>query len=200
MGYSMDFEAWKERHLELIREAERERLARGLREARRGRVRESGPGDVEVRWGSVEDGLGVADLLELNGMPRWVAFEERYMVAERGGEVAAALRYRTEPGRLVLGLFVADPEAEERPLAVALYGRARELALESGAREVRAWASPHSDYPKEAGYRRRSGEWRSGVIMGREVRETRRSVSGRLRDLAGAAGTLFVPFSRAFRG
>ncbi|HSK98805.1 MAG TPA: hypothetical protein VK869_00575 [Rubrobacteraceae bacterium] len=197
MSYWTDFGGWKERHLELVREAERERLARELGEARR--RRELGLDGVEVRWGLVEDGTRIADLLELNGMPRWVAFEERYVVAELGGEVVAALRYRTEPGRLVLGLFVADPGVEERPLAVALYGRIRELALERGMREIRAWALPRGDYPKEVGYRRRGGEWRSDAVRDREVRGPR-SVRGRLRDLVAAAGTLFMPFSRAFRG
>jgi hypothetical protein len=202
MSYWMDFGGWKERHRELVREAERVRLARALRRARTSRalrVEDSGPDGIEVRWGLVGDGPRIADLLELNGMPRWVAFEERYMVAEREGEVVAALRYRTEPGRLVLGLFVADPRVEKRSLAVVLYGQARELALESGAREIRAWAVPYADYSKEAGYRRRGGEWRSAVVGTAEVRGTQ-TTGGRLRDFIAGAGTLFTPFSRAFRG
>ena len=47
--------------------------------------------------GLLENEVKVAELLELNGMPRWVAFEERFIVAEREGEVLAAVRYRTEP-------------------------------------------------------------------------------------------------------
>jgi hypothetical protein len=40
---------------------------------------------VEVRWGFREDEARVAELLELNGVPRWAAFEERYIVAEEKG-------------------------------------------------------------------------------------------------------------------
>ncbi len=47
--------------------------------------------------------------MELNGMLRPLAFEERFIVAEKKGEVLAAMRYRTERKRLLLGLFVADP-------------------------------------------------------------------------------------------
>ena len=77
--------------------------------------------------GLLEDEAKVAELLELKGMPRWVAFEERFIVAEREGEVLAAVRYRTEPKRLLLGLLVADPWAGERRLAVDLYAEARIL-------------------------------------------------------------------------
>src|SRR3712207_4783767 len=119
-----EFGAAEERREELMREAERVRLVRTLREAREARTRreanlygvsgESLTEGIEVRWGMAEDEARVAELLELNGMPRWVAFEERFIVAERDGEVLAALRYRTEPKRLVLGLLVTDPWAEER--------------------------------------------------------------------------------------
>lgn len=74
-------------------------------------------GEIEVRWGLEADEERVSDLLELNGVGRWVAFEERFIVAERGGEVLAALRYRTEPKKLVVGLLVVDPWAGERALA-----------------------------------------------------------------------------------
>jgi acetyltransferase (GNAT) family protein len=164
-----EFGAAKERREELVREAERVRLVRTLREARKARARREGnlygvsgePGTegIEVRWGMAEDEARVAELLELNGMPRWVAFEERFIVAERDGEVLAALRYRTEPKRLVLGLLVTDPWAEERSLAVALYAGVRELALEMGVKEIRARANRYSEYPREAGYRRRRGGW-----------------------------------------
>ena len=52
------FGAWKERRGELLRGAE----------------------EIEVRWGLPGDEGGIAELLELNGMPRWVAFEERFIV------------------------------------------------------------------------------------------------------------------------
>lgn len=48
-------------------------------------------GETEVGWGLEEDEDLVAELLDLNGMSRWVAFEERFIVAEEKGEVLAAL-------------------------------------------------------------------------------------------------------------
>ena len=58
-------------------------------------------------------------------MPRWVAYEERFVVAEEGGEVMAAVRYRTEPKRLLPGLLVADPWRGGGTLAAVLYSGAR---------------------------------------------------------------------------
>jgi hypothetical protein len=81
---------------------------------------------IDVRWGLEEDEEGIAEIMDLNGMCRALAFEERFIVAERDGKVLAALRYRTEPKRLLLGLFVSDPWTQERPLAVALYAGAGE--------------------------------------------------------------------------
>ena len=207
MSYWMDFGVYEERRRELVREAEIGRLSRVLREERKMsemRVEErrgevyAGAGGIEVRWGMLEDEPRIADLLELNGMPRWGAFEDRYVVAEQGGEVVAALRYRTEPKRLVLGLLVVDPWAEERALSTALYGGARELALEMGAREIRAWGGRYTNYPREAGYRRRGGEWRTDVA--RRGEDHGGLSTGGLRAAAARVGALFVPFSRAFRG
>src|SRR5918997_3247212 len=95
---------------------------------------------VEVRWGRSEDELQIARLLELNGVPRWLAFEERYIVAEERGEVVAALGYRTAHRELFLGLLVVDPRGGERCLAEALYAGALELAREAGIGEVCARA------------------------------------------------------------
>ena len=185
----------------MLREAERGRLARGLREARktqtagrRGEDRVGMTGGIEVRWGLLEDEAKVADLLELNGMPRWLAFEERYVVAERSGEVLAALRYRTESKRLLLGLLVSDPWAEERPLAVALYAGAGRLAREMGIGEVLARPlPPATDYPREAGYRRRGRrEWRLDVALSEGLRDE--PVAGRWRRLFGLFGAPAVPF------
>lgn len=116
---------------------------------------------IEARWGLREDEEAITELLELNGMSRALAFEERFLVAERSEKVLAALRYRTEPKRLVLGFLISDPWAEERPLAVALYARAGELAREMGVREVLARTVLHADdYLYEAGYRwRYPGGW-----------------------------------------
>lgn len=199
-----EFGAAKERREELVREAERVRLVRTLREARKARARREGSrsgelktGDIEVRWGMAEDEARVAELLELNGMPRWVAFEERFIVAERDGEVLAAIRYRTEPKRLVLGLLVTDPWAEERSLALALYAEVRELALEMGVKEIRARANRYSEYPREAGYRRRRGGWhlevrRTGMIDEELPR-------GRWRRVFGLLGIVAVPFVGVLR-
>jgi hypothetical protein len=199
-----EFGAAEERREELVREAERGRLVRTLREARKARVRREGSlsgglktGAIEVRWGMAEDEDKVAELLELNGIPRWVAFEERFIVAEKDGEVLAALRYRTEPKRLVLGLLVTDPWAEERSLAVALYAGVREMALEMGVKEIRARADLYSDYPREAGYRRQRGGWhlevrRSGTIDEELPR-------GRWRRVFGLLGIVAVPFVGVLR-
>jgi len=175
MRGQVDFGFVGDRHEELLREAEERRLAQRLREARiearRSRFRSEAGGKrdagVTVRWGLHADDEKVAELLELNGMPRWVAFEERFVVAERDGVVVAALRYRTEQKRMLLGQLVVDPWAGERRLATALYSGALELARELGARDVRAdsppWAVYPSDYPALAGYRRWGRGWRAGV-------------------------------------
>jgi hypothetical protein len=194
-----EFGAWEDHHKELLREAEQARLARLAREGRvsSGKRRVEVPEGIEVRWGLLEDEAGIADLLELNGMPRWVAFEERYVVAERDGEILAALRYRTEPKRLLLGLMISDPWAGERPLALALYAGAGELAREMGVGEVIARPFPHADYPREAGYRRRGRrEWRLDVTRISEAREE--LVVGGWRRLFGLLGVTAVPFFRAF--
>jgi hypothetical protein len=199
------FGIWEERHKELLQEAERRRLARGLREARKA-VEEERSGEapvelpkrIEVRWGLLEDEPRIADILELNGMPRWIAFEERYIVAERDGKILAALRYRTEAKRLLLGLLVSDPWAEERPLAVALYARTGELAREIGVGEIVARPFPYAgDYPREAGYRRWGRrEWRLDATLTPEDREEIPAAGWR-RALA-LLGVLAVPFFGAF--
>ncbi|MCA1687201.1 MAG: hypothetical protein LC714_01060 [Actinobacteria bacterium] len=200
-----DFGVWEERRKELLREAEHRRLARELREAREVRAAER-PGEdsvglpdgIEVRWGLLEDEPRIAEILELNGMPRWIAFEERYIVAEKDGEILAALRYRTEPKRLLLGLLVSDPWAEERPLAVALYAGTGELAREMGVGEVLARPFPYlGDYPREAGYRRRGRRaWRLDTTPALESREEL-PAGGWRRSLA-LLGVLAVPFFGAF--
>jgi hypothetical protein len=131
-----------------------------------------------VRWGLEADEDAIAELMELNGMRRTLAFEERFIVAvvKPGGKVLAALRYRTEPKRLMLGLLVSDPWAAERPLAVALYSGAGELARQMGVEEVRARPVLHAeDYPREAGYRwRYPGGWR---LDARQPLEDRKDIA-----------------------
>lgn len=147
---------------ELLREAKARQLVREAREGRRASARPKKEPAVEVRWGFPEDEPRIAELLELNGMPRWVALEEPFVVAERDGAVMAAARYRTEPKRLLLGLLVIDPWFEERTLAPALYAGARTLALEIGANDVVARTDRHrAAYLREAGYSRWGAVWRT---------------------------------------
>jgi len=203
MSGLVDFGFVEDHHEELLREAEERRLARHLREARTG-MRNSGAGTrdegVTVRWGLHADDEKVAELLELNGMPRWVAFEERFVVAERDGGIVAALRYRTESKRMLLGQLVVDPWAGERRLAMTLYGGALELARDLGVRDVLAgsppWAVYPSDYPALAGYHRWGRGWRirvSPLVEGSGVT----SVGGWRRVVA-LFGFVAVPFFRAF--
>jgi hypothetical protein len=100
------------------------------------------------------------DILELNGMPRWVAFEERFIVAEEAGQLAAVARFREGSECLHLGLIVTDPWAAEGPLVSALYAEARAVAEELGLREVRVRTREHQTHLREAGYRRWKGGWR----------------------------------------
>lgn len=164
----LDHEDFREHRRELLREAERWRLARKSGEARKTHAepllgeetREPVRRNIEIRWGLFEDGPRIVELLDLNGVPRRAAFEEQFVVAQENGDVLAAVGYRTSPKRLHLGLVVADPWAGERELAVALYAGVGDLAQEMGVREIRARPDGRADYPREAGYRRRAGEWR----------------------------------------
>lgn len=182
-----------ERRRELLREAGERRLARLAREG-------SGSfGDdrkIGVRWGREADDDEVADLLQLNGMPRWIAFEERFVVAEKDGKIVAALRYRMEPKKLVLGLLVADPWAGERDLATALYAGAGELAREIGAGDVLAQAGAAPDYLAEAGYRWQGRGWRLDATRP-AVRREQLPASGWRRAIA-MLGVVAVPFFRPF--
>lgn len=151
---------------------------------------------VKVRWGFREDEARVAELLELNGMPRWAAFEERYIVAEERGEVLAAIGYRMASKQLFLSLIVANPWGEERRLAEALYAGALDLAWEAGIGEVRARAL-RGDYPGEVGYCRWRGGWYADTALPFEV-WSELPTSGWRRVLA-LMDIAAVPFFRAFR-
>ena len=115
---------------------------------------------TEVRLGLVEDALRVAELLELRGIPRWVAFEERFILAERGRRVVGVLRYRRDLGQLHLGLLVTDPRFDEGPLVARLYAGARTVARELGVREIRARTQRHGVHLARAGYREGRAGWR----------------------------------------
>lgn len=194
MWASADPEEIRVRREELLQEAEERRLARLVRV---GDKKGSSGRGAEVRWGLEEDEARVSTLLDLNGMPRWVAFEERFLVAEECGEVVAALRYRTEPKRLVLGLLVADPWRGERRLAVSLYSGAKRLARELGVTEVTARTARWGHgYPREAGYRRRVSGWRWEV--GRPDEKVRGA--GRRGRFTSLLAALHLPSRGAFRG
>ena len=96
-------------------------------------------------------------------MPRWVAFEERFIVVEEDGALTAAMRFREGTGWLYLGLLITDPWADEHSVAVALYSGARAIAEGLGLREVRAQPRGHETHLREAGYRRWGGGWRLDV-------------------------------------
>ena len=161
MGFWVDLELWRQRRGELIREAQERALAREARKARKAFAAvEERPIGYGVRWGTVRDEPAIAEVLELNGVPRWVAFEERFIVAEKGGRIVGVLRYRTESKKLLLGLLVVDPWAGEPKTARALYAGARELAEKLGAGEILASATG-ADYPRAAGYRRSGRGWSS---------------------------------------
>ncbi|MDP9480884.1 MAG: hypothetical protein M3R38_35340 [Actinomycetota bacterium] len=189
------FRGWRERRRSLLRMDQEQALAREAARIRAAfAAAEEGSQAIEVRWGLAADAARIAELLELNGMPRWVAFEERFVVAERDGKVLGALRYRTESKRLLLGLLSVDPWAGERRLARALYAGAGELVRELGVGVVLARTYSHvTDYPREAGYRRRSRrEWRLDVAQSEEARGE--PVAGRWRRLFGLFGVPAVPF------
>ncbi|SMC03824.1 hypothetical protein SAMN00767673_0790 [Rubrobacter radiotolerans DSM 5868] len=101
------------------------------------RTRGAGEG-LRGRRGSREDAAAVSELMDLNGLPRWVAYEESFVVAEgcRGaaglfGAVLYRLRYGGG-GALVLGRPVVDPWADERSVCRALYDGAERLRRELG--------------------------------------------------------------------
>ena len=194
MSYPFDLELAKERREELLREARERRIARTLRKSRRS-VREDRRGvpreseGVQVGWGLAEEESAVADLLELNGIPRWVAFEEKFIVAQKNGRLLGAVRYRMESKRLLLGLLVVDPWAGEERMALALYRGAGDLAPEIGAREVIAAVS-QAGYPGRAGYHRWGRGWRLDV--------TRHSRAGGRHRPLGMFGALAMPLYRAF--
>jgi N-acetylglutamate synthase-like GNAT family acetyltransferase len=186
MGDPFGLEVGREWQKELLREAEERRIARALRRSRRGDEKgdEGGPAKVEgveVRWGRVGDEPAIADLLELNGMPRWLSLEVRFVVAERSGKVLGAVRYGVESKRLILGLLVVDPWAGEERMASALYRGAGGLAREIGAHEVVASAS-RARYPALAGYRRRGRGWRLAVERQSRAGGGRSPLRGRLKS------------------
>lgn len=198
MGTWAEIEVWRRRREELIREAQETALAREARKIREAfaavEERPGVPAGMTVRWGLAEDEGAVAEILQLNGMPRWVAFEERFIVAEKSGKLVGALRYTTESKRLTLGLLVVDPWAGERRVAGALYAGSRELARELGVDVVVA-SGARANYPRAAGFRHLGRTWRARVPRPGEGSPS----GGRWGRLFRLWGTMAVPFYRAFR-
>ncbi|WP_273841618.1 hypothetical protein [Rubrobacter calidifluminis] len=121
-------------------------------------------GELEVRWSQPEDRARIADLLEVEDLPRWLAWREQFLVAERGGEIVGALEYRMAHGQIVLGIMASDLFVDERAVARALYSEALAMAWVVGARQVRALPTMRGDYPAEAGYRKWNRVWRGGPV------------------------------------
>lgn len=151
---------------------------------------------IEVRWGLREDEARIAQLLELNGLSRLAAFEERFVVVEERGEMLAVIDYRMVSKRLLLGLLVADPWIEERSVAKVLYAGAVTLAREAGILEVHARPSPYGDYPCKVGYRWRRGGWHKSASL--SFRSRRELPAGGWRRVFALLGVVSVPFFRGF--
>ena len=196
-----EYRAWRERRREFLGEVQERALEREARRAREVFAAAEGSGSgIGVRWGLAEDATRLAGLLELNGMPRWVAFEERFIVAEEdGGRLLAAMRYRTESKRLILGLPVVDPWAGERRMIGVLYEGAAELAREIGAGEIVACPTgPAKD--AQVGYLREAGWRRNLPFDAARTASVQELPQCGWRRLAALFGVAAVPFSRAFRG
>ena len=151
---------------------------------------------IRVRWGRPENEAGIVELLELNGMSPWEAVEERFIVAVGPeGRVLDALRYRTAFKRLMLGLLVADPWAEEPVLVKYLYAGVASLAREMEVMEV--VADSYEGYPYEAGYYRGIGSWQ--LETGRTL-ESRGELPARgWRRVLALLSIVAVPFCRTSR-
>jgi hypothetical protein len=151
---------------------------------------------IRVRWAGSEDEAGIAELLELNGMSRWEAFEERFIVAVGPeGRVLAALRYRTAFKRLMIGLPVADPWAEEPVLVKYLYAGVASLAREMEVKEV--VADGYEGHPYEAGYYRGIGSWQ--LETGRTLESWGELPAHGWRRVLALLSIVAVPFCRTSR-
>ena len=151
---------------------------------------------TEVRRSRPADSTRVAELLEMNGRSRGLAGEEAFLVAERGGEVLAALAYRVGVPRLSLGVFVADPWQPERPLARMLYAEAYLFAREMGLEEVLALPSSTEITPTMSDTVSGIACWHLGTDGRLEFRAA--LPEGGWRRALALWGATAVPFFRAF--
>lgn len=152
--------------------------------------------EIRARLAAPEDEDRLRRLLEWNDVPRHLAVEKCFLVAEQGEALPAALEYRVVGSSLSLGPLLSDLWGPERLPARVLYAEARILAREAGLREVRADAYPWSDYPYEVGYRRRGPIWRADPAEPLVLRDE--LPVGGWRRVFALWGTLAVPFFRAF--
>ena len=97
----------------------------------------------------------------------------------------------------LLGLLVADPWAEERALARALYAGAVSLAWEAGIGELRARSNLNGDYPCNVGYIWGRGEWRVDAALAFE--DWGALPADGWRGIPALLGIVATPFFRAFR-
>lgn len=152
--------------------------------------------ELTVRWGKREDGEEIARILELDSLPGFPAFEERFVVMEGRGEILAVARCRTTRKRLLLDRLVADPRVGDSKSAVALYSGAGDLALAAGLREVWADSDEHRKYLLDTGYIRLVGGWRLDPL--RPFGEHEEMPEGGWRRMLSLWSVTGIPFFRAF--
>jgi hypothetical protein len=151
---------------------------------------------TEVRRSRPADSTRVTELLEMNGMSRRFAEEEAFLVAERGGEILAALAYRVGIRRLMLGVFVADPRGPERPLERMLYAEAYLFAREMGLEEVRVPSPSTETAPTMSDTVSGTAYWQLGTGDRLEFRGA--LPEGGWRRVLALWGATPVPFFRPF--
>lgn len=108
---------------------------------------------TNVRWGTDADRGTLSRLGDLNGRPRRKAFESRFVVAEKGGRVLAAMPYRSADGGMLAGEAVVDPWSRARELSGEVYRALVRLGVEIKASEVRVEGAGRPGHLVEAGYR-----------------------------------------------
>ncbi|MDQ4001652.1 MAG: hypothetical protein M3283_11765 [Actinomycetota bacterium] len=97
----------------------------------------------------------------------------------------------------MLGLLVADPWAEERALARALYAGAVSLAWEADIGEVCARSNLYGNYPCKVGYTWGRGEWRVDAALAFE--DWGALPADGWPGILALLGIVATPFFRAFR-
>ncbi|WP_162924626.1 hypothetical protein [Rubrobacter indicoceani] len=117
---------------------------------------------MSVRRSGRADIADIVRLMEMNGLPRWTAYEEgSFLVAGGGGrDVIGVVAFReVGAGRMLVGVPVVDPWFGESETAVALYVGAAESAGVRGLREVVLVGRVSSDQAREAGFQHGLRGW-----------------------------------------